>query len=50
MSKFPQPGTPSASARPDEADVLFSIQKLKSINLQVFVMLAAIAVIIVFLA
>ena len=48
MSKFPQPGTPAAATPVDKPDAVFSLQKLKNINLQVFVMLAAIAVIIVF--
>lgn len=48
MSKFPQPGTPSAAVNESGSEAVLSVKKLKSINLQVFVMLAAIAVIIVF--
>ena len=48
MSKFPQPGAPSAAVNESGSEATLSVKKLKNINLQVFVMLAAIAVIIVF--
>ena len=48
MSKFTQPETTPDSANAGKPLAAFSLQKLKNINLQVFVMLAAIAVIIVF--